>query len=91
MNEFILQSQFDRNNHFNGLEICKINYNYDALASVDDYTVLKEKVMEDNWSKRDIIKMIELINKKLRNLNHSVVQELEAIKRKISACNKSII
>lgn len=91
VNEFIIQSQFDKNNYFNGFEMCKDDFRYDATERLEEFVPLKEKIMEDSWTKREVIRWIEPVDKNLRSLNHFVVQKIEDIERDIVACNKSVI
>ena len=90
-NWFILQSQFDKVNFFDGNELCKTVFSYDAMEINKKQIELREWIIDDNWNKKEVIKMFEVVDKQLRTLNIKVVQEMDLIDIKISQCNKSRI
>lgn len=79
INEKIIQSQFHKRNHFNGLELCKELFMYNAEDNIEKFAILKDKIVEDDWNKKEVIAMFEEVDKLLWKLNHDVLVEIERI------------
>lgn len=90
-NEFIFQSQFDKNSSFDGNVLCKEKLGYDSYSKIEKLYKIREEIMEENCSRKDIVKLFEPVEKDYWLLNHSVYRKIESINLDISTCGKSII
>lgn len=94
INEFILQSSFDKTLAFKPMEYCKENLNYDAFALIDTYQELHDKlylVDVETPSKKEILQYFEEIDKKIRGLNSAAHQTIRDIDVRLQAINRSIL
>ena len=91
VNEFISQSQFDKNSSFNGNLLCEKELGYDSYPKIEELLKIREEIMEENWNRRDILKLFEPVDKDYWLLNHNVYRKIESINSDISTCGKSVI
>ena len=91
VNEFISQSQFDKNSSFDGNLLCKEKLGYDSYSKIEELLKIREEIIEENWNRKDIVKLFESVDKDYWLLNHNVYRKIESINSDISTCGKSII
>lgn len=93
INEFILQSSFDKKLAFSPREYCKKKFQYDAYALADAYEELHINLYEVDIqypSKKEILGYFDVVDKEIRKLNSAVYQELQEIDIRLEAINRAI-
>lgn len=93
INEFILQSSFDKKLAFSPCEYCKKKFQYDAYALADAYEELHINLYEVDIqypSKKEILGYFDVVDKEIRKLNSAVYQELQEIDIRLEAINRAI-
>lgn len=82
VNEFIIQSCFNKNPPIRSIEYCKEHFDYDALALEDVYADLHMNLYESDiqhQTKKQVLSYFSEADKQLRKLNSMVQQELSNI------------
>ena len=93
INEFILQSSFDKKLAFSPREYCKKKFQYDAYALVDAYEELHINLYEVDIqypSKKEILGYFDVVDKEIRKLNSAVYQELQEIDIRLEGISRAI-
>lgn len=94
INEFILQSSFDRKLAFSPCEYCKKTFLYDAYKLADAYEELHINLYEVDVqcpTKKEILGYFDVVNKEIRKLNSAIHQELEEINIRLETINRAIL
>lgn len=82
VNDFILQSSFEKNLFIDSIDYCKKHFDYDALALVDVFEDLHINLCEidiEYPSKKQILAYFNEVDKHLGKLKNRVTQELSNV------------
>lgn len=93
-NDFILQATFDETLAFKPVDYCKKTLNYDAVALVDTYQELHDKLYlidVEYPTRKEILQYFYVVDKSLRGLNSAVYRTIKEIDIRLEAINRSII
>lgn len=93
INEFILQSSFDKKLAFSPCEYCKKKFQYDAYALANAYEELHDNLCEIDiqcLSKKDILGYFKVVDKEIRKLSSAVYREIQEIDIRLEAINRAI-
>lgn len=94
VNDFIVQATFDEALSFKPIDYCKKNLNYDALALVDSYQELHDKLYlidVEYPTQKEILEYFDVVDRALRGLNSAVYQAVREINIRLEAINRSLI
>ena len=93
INDFILQSSFDRRRAFSPREYCKKKFQYDAYELADAYEKLHINLYEvdiQSPSQKEILGYFDTVNKEIRKLSSAVHQELREIDIRLESISRVI-
>ena len=94
INEFILQSVYDKTLTFDTIKYCQKRLEYDAFDYVEVLEALHQDIIDfggQNTSKKVVIKHFDSIDKILRKLNIAVHSNIRGLKIRISDIDRTIL
>lgn len=93
VNNHIGQGTFREILSFDPCEYCKEHFGYDTVAMSDIHGELRDKIRsmdEYNLVKSEVIKMFKVVDMPIRQLNGSVLREIEAIEVRLESIEHSL-
>lgn len=94
VNSFVQRASFDETLGFQPVEYCKKHLNYDAFSLAHIYQELHDHlwlIEAENLGKREIVQYFDVVNRKLRALNHVAYQKIRELDVLLEAINRSLL
>lgn len=94
INDFILQSTYDRKYLFDPRKYCRKQLQYDAYTLVQDFETLHEQLERlsfDCPSSKQIVQYFEKVNKHIKKLSHELYKNRNQLEIRLSRLQNTLI